>query len=113
MLMAIVRFSVEGWHYWPEAHENRRYLRNSHRHVFEVEAQIELRHAEREIEFHDFLMFCKLHFPTGDLGPKSCETLATDLAKEITRTFPGRVVRVTVMEDGENGASVFLVQSLQ
>lgn len=100
----LVRFSVEGFHNWPEATGRRSYLADRHRHVFGVEVVIELRHNERDIEFHDFLDFCKTSFPSGELGGASCETLATDLAQKITAAYSGRAVKVTVLEDGENGS---------
>ena len=101
---AVIRFEVEGFHKWPDAPYSRAYLNQPHRHVFKVEARIQLRHNEREIEFHDFLDYCKGNFPHGDLGSMSCETLAEDLLNKITLTYPNRSVRVSVFEDGENGA---------
>ena len=65
-------------------------------------------HDEREIEYHDFLDFCKQHFPGGDMEASSCETMARGLAQQITASFPGRFVEVSVLEDNEVGAVVTL-----
>lgn len=106
MMLAVVRFTKEGFHCWPSAPLSRAYLRDSHRHLFFVEAQIEVHHNEREIEFHDFLDFCRGQFQGGDMGAKSCETMASELLQQITRQWPGRFVEVSIFEDGEVGAIV-------
>ena len=82
------------------------YLGNSHRHLFYVEAQVEVKHDDREIEFHDLLDFCKSHFFSGEMGPLSCEMLARDLRQQIVTAYPGRKVIVSVFEDNEVGAIV-------
>lgn len=106
MTLVIVRFQVEGFHCWPAAPENRSYLRERHRHLFHVEARVEVTHDDREIEIHDLRDFCLMHFPSGELGSLSCENLATILMLEIRNAFPDRVIQVEVLEDGENGAFV-------
>lgn len=115
--MATVRFVREGFHHWPDATPARRYLAQRHRHLFHVEASIEVRHSEREIEFHDFLKFCREHFggygENREFGPHSCEALAEALAKKITLQFPNRSVIVKVFEDGEVGAQVNCEPDLQ
>ena len=102
----IVRFTSEGWHHYPDAPMERAYLAYLHRHLFHVEASIEVLHDDREIEFHDFLDFCRAAFPTGRLGAQSCEMLARDLANKITLQWSDRRVIVSVFEDGEVGARV-------
>lgn len=104
--MVVVRFQVEGFHRWPKATPKRGYLAGRHRHMFHVEAQIELFRNDREIEFHDFLDFCKGHFPGGELHGKSCETMTNDLAETIKANWPRRRIEVSVFEDGEVGAIV-------
>ncbi len=103
---AIARFQVEGFHNWPDAKGERDYLVNRHRHLFYVEASIELFHNEREIEFHDFLAFCKTEFLGGEMGSKSCETMASELVIEIENKWSNRKVSVSIFEDNEVGASV-------
>lgn len=104
--MAVVRFSVVGFHRWPGAAGKRSYLADRHRHMFFVEASVEVFHNEREIEFHDFQDFCKDHFPSGELGDKSCETLAMNLVSRIESRWPERKIKVGVFEDNEVGAYV-------
>jgi len=109
MNLICVRFQREGFHKWDNAPDNRAYLRETHRHVFHVEAQVEVHTDEREIEFHDLLCFCKQKFPQGhrgNLGGQSCETLARKLVEEIREAYPKRMVKVSVFEDGEVGAIV-------
>jgi len=108
MLRAVVRFRVEGRHHWPEAPIERAYLRYMHRHMFHVEVTITVGHQEREVEYHDLLTFCKKNFPGGDLGSRSCETMAVELLEKICKEYPDRTYVVSVFEDGENGATVSL-----
>lgn len=100
----IVRFAVEGFHNWPDAAGDRSYLAARHRHMFHVEVQIAVTHNDREIEFHDFLDFCKANCAKGELGAYSCEDIAEDLINKITLWRSGRKVIVKVFEDGEVGA---------
>lgn len=102
----VVRFQVAGFHQWPDAPDNRSYLRDKHRHLFHVEASMPVSHNEREVEFHDFLDFCRRRFPGGDLGARSCESMAEALAITIKNRYQ-RSARVAVFEDGEVGAVVY------
>lgn len=101
-----VHFQVEGWHNWEGAPTHRAYLATTHRHLFYVTASVEVRQDDREIEFHDFLDFCKENFKGGQLGGQSCEMMARGLLEKITARFEGRAVIVKVFEDGEVGAVV-------
>lgn len=49
----VVRFQVEGIHYWPSCSEEHHssYLRSKHRHVFFVECTKKVSHCDRDIEF--------------------------------------------------------------
>lgn len=100
-----VRFQVEGWHRWPDAPPHRGYLAQSHRHMFHVEATLPVGHDDREVEFHDFLDFCRIHFEGGDRGAQSCEVMARDLLASICGHY-ARSASVKVFEDGEVGATV-------
>lgn len=107
---ATVRFVREGFHHWPHPTPPRCYLAQRHRHLFHVEATVEVQHNEREIEFHDFLEFCRNHFggylENREFGAYSCEALAEALAKKITLQYPNRSVIVKVFEDREVGAEI-------
>jgi len=102
----IVRYQAPGFHNWPDASGERAYLADRHRHLFFVEAKIELNHNEREIEFHDFLDSCKSIFSGGELGSSSCETIAENLVEAIQAQWPDRRIGVSVFEDNEVGAYV-------
>lgn len=103
-----VKFDVIGMHYWKAAPTKRAYLRDNHRHKFFVIASIDVEHNDRDIEFHDFLDFCKKDFPSGQLGGQSCETLAEYLIERIQKKYPNRGIVVQVWEDNEVGAILTL-----
>lgn len=103
-MLAVVRFTCAGWHRWPDAPPPRAYLASCHRHLFHVEVRLQVRHDEREVEYHDLLDFCQGAFAGGDMGGASCETMARELAQEVTAQFPWRWLSVSVLEDGEVGA---------
>lgn len=103
---AIVRFQVPGFHCWQGATGDRAYLADRHRHLFHVEVKIAIFHNDRELEFHDFLDFCRANFPGGEMGGQSCEMMAETLIKAIQTRYPGRSMTVSVFEDGEVGAEV-------
>lgn len=66
---------------------------------------MQVKHDNREVEFHDLLDFVRSRFPGCELGGQSCEMMAQALGKETARRF-GRAVEVSVCEDGEVGAMV-------
>lgn len=109
------RCAVAGLHHWPTAPERRAYLRQLHRHVFEVKAIVRTTHHEREVEFHDLgeLLERELralgssYHPDADLltfGAQSCETLAAKLLSALRRQGYD-ALGVTVSEDGEHDGS--------
>src|ERR1700758_1420516 len=102
-----VRFATPGFHQWPDAPPRRSYLRSMHRHLFHVEVTTPVEHHERQIEFHDLMDEAK-----GLFGPRarsdSCETMAHELASELSRLHDGRPFKVSVFEDEEAGATVDL-----
>lgn len=105
-----VTFSFEGFHAFPVAPSDVAYLRDVHRHLFKVRVEIEVRHDEREIEFHQFLRYCRYPYRAGstECNNQSCETLARELGTYIQQAYPGRELAVEVSEDGECGSIVRL-----
>jgi len=102
-----VTFSFEGEHCYPDAPDEVSYLRNVHRHLFNVRVDIDVEHDEREIEFHMFKHELQSRFRSyEDCSNKSCETMARELAGYLLANYHGRDFSVTVDEDGENGAIV-------
>ena len=86
-----VTFQKEGIHKYPDAPEGVEFLRHPHRHLFHFRVDIEVFHDDRDIE----------------LDYRSCEMMADDLAEYIHKHHPERDLKITVSEDGENGAECF------
>lgn len=106
-----VTFQRKGFHYYPGAPEQVKYLELKHRHLFKFKVTIQVFHEEREIEFHMFQDFLEGQYNAGllELDGKSCETIANDLARRIQdiygpRAPNDRYLQVEVSEDGECGA---------
>lgn len=109
MIWAIVKVQREGFHCWPGATNGVSFLKNVHRHMFHVEARVEQRHTDRDVEYIGFKhRLDKLVADTmRELGDsKSCERIAETVRDLIMVDYPGRHVKVYVMEDNENGAMV-------
>lgn len=110
----IVTNNFRGYHKYAEAPDNVSFLRNMHRHVFNVKTTIEVFHNERDIEFfqlqNDIENYVKLRFNEGcntyieGIYIESCESLAEAILGHLHKTYPNRSVRVEVWEDNENGA---------
>ena len=105
-----ISLKVEGLHRWPDCNiQEVDYLANLHRHTFGITCWHEVNHDNRDIEFiqlkhqvEDWLRErCWKPVPHClYFGAMSCEMIANELIKEFGFN------RVTVDEDGENGAEV-------
>lgn len=111
----IVRFQKEGIHAYPLAGTDPQlksveFLAHPHRHMFHVEAELEVFHDDREIEF--IIMKHRLEawaLRDQNMDCKSCEMIARDIAEFLLHTYGDhRYCRVDVFEDGENGARVII-----
>lgn len=115
-----VKFQIPGWHNWPNAPKKYEYLKNKHRHVFYFEAEIAITKEDREIEFIDLKsninnLLCdeygcfspKSGFVGCDFGKYSCETIASATKHHLQGILKNKIVRVSVFEDNENGATVY------
>lgn len=108
-----VRFTAPGFHRWADAPVERAYLAHTHRHLFHVEVRTTVKHDDREIEFHDLRDLAVAYFEAlgvpyagaRDFGGQSCEMLARDLARGLSKAFKRDFI-VSVFEDGEVGATV-------
>ncbi len=93
----------EGFHRWKEAPEDIAFLRDYHRHIFDVKIGLEVSHNDRAVEFFQLKrqvdLYIKEHLE-GKHFELSCEMIATLLLKQFGASF------VEVSEDGENGATV-------
>lgn len=99
--------SFIGLHCWPDATGDVAYLANSHRHVFHVRVDLAVFHDDRDLEFIGVKdsLDSWLALQPFDLGTTSCEMLCVRIRERIENVYGvGRVTRVEVSEDGENGA---------
>ena len=103
-LAIVVRFQFIGIHSWPDAPANQEsYLAYPHRHVFHVEAVLDVTHTERDVEFialkEAMIEHCK---HKGFEGPHnlSCELMAMKLLNRF------ELRRGRGFEGNENGAEV-------
>lgn len=113
-----IRTSFEGTHCYPNAPEDVKFLREEHRHIFYIEATVEVLNNDREIEFillkRDVNQWIGKHCDSKtklwEMGTMSCESVATYLAGWLLKKYSSnkkrRYVRVSVFEDNENGATV-------
>lgn len=95
----------EGFHYWPDAPDELKHLRNPHRHLFLLRAEIRVHHDDRDVSFERLQALVDEAWPGPKLGARSCEQVAALMAGELAQVLQ-RPATVTVSEDGENGASV-------
>ena len=99
-------FSFEALHLWDEAPEPVEFLRHPHRHKFEVMMEWRVNHNDRDREFilegRRGLQYVNTLLQSQPTLKWSCETWAHRLRAHF------KAHRVTVSEDGENGATVTL-----
>jgi len=104
-----VRTQFNGLHNWPQCpHEQVRFLRHPHRHVFYVTATLNIPHLNRQVEFIIFQQkldaIIKQSYPFWEghyeLNNRSCEMVAAELFRTLTVMYSYDVAKVTVSEDG-------------
>lgn len=95
----------EGFHKYPNAPDEVKFLRNEHRHIFKLKIWIEVFHDERDIEFILFKRFVNNYVTdNAKLNNLSCEMISDILYKNISNTYSDRKIKIEVSEDGENGS---------
>lgn len=116
----VVQFIIEGFHYWKDAPEPVKFLRDNHRHLFHFRLEKTVTHSDRDIEIILFGREIKqyLHKKYGkdftttsdpnlftsswlEFGPMSCEMIGEELMDEFN------LDAAQVMEDGENGSITY------
>lgn len=110
----IIKTSFRGFHQYKDAPEQVSFLRNKHRHDFLVEAKIEVKHDNRDLEYFieqnalDVVINCTIN--KEDVG--SCEMAARAIITELLNNskYHNRLIEVSVSEDGENRAIVGLTE---
>lgn len=114
MIGIITHNEIIGSHYWKNAPEKYKYLRNTHRHVFVIRCKFEVSHGDREIEINHMqdliyedirARFCDCDdFGAGvDFGGMSCEQIATWCIGQFGQFG---CIECEVLEDGFGGAYV-------
>lgn len=109
VMYVICNVVVEGFHCWENAPAWCDYLRNKHRHMFNIEMSIPVKESDREIEFIEHQREIKntIMKKFGDdkgyaqFGGMSCEHIATWLLKEYPNAEYCKVV-----EDNNGGSLV-------
>ncbi len=104
-----VKWTMPGFHAWPDAPEEVSYLRSRHRHLFHFKVSLSANHDDREVEFHLLQGVCKRFYATSqlELDNRSCETIAKELIGLLQSHYgSNRTYSVEVSEDDECGAIV-------
>lgn len=98
--------SFEALHCWPDAPEEVKFLRNDHRHLFEVEALIQVYHNDRELEYYMVKEQLKRHLDSFvcQKNTKSCEQYADEICEFLKMKYGRRKLIIRVLEDGLEGA---------
>lgn len=110
-----VTFQRKGYHFYPNAPADVSYLRDRHRHLFKFKVKIEVKHDDREIEFHQFQNQIEAWYDSGtlELNHKSCEMIADDLYRKLYHQYSTheftRDLCIEVSEDGECGSECHYV----
>ena len=105
MLLVLTKNNVEGFHAWGNAVKEVEFLRDRHRHIFNIYCQFEVNHEDRQIEIfmQEREIEKYLHNKYGkpcEFGNMSCEAIA----QEILCKFNAHEVKV--LEDEGGGAIV-------
>ena len=110
----IANLEIEGLHNWPAADQvfpEVGLLSNMHRHKWFITAKKRVFHDDRDVEFimfkRDIIQWLEHQYynkksRTHEFGAKSCEMLAKEIMEEFGCVY------VSVFEDNENGAEVYL-----
>lgn len=101
-----VKTQFEGFHKYEHAPQEVSYLRNTHRHMFELKVFIEIFEDDRDIEFHMFKKFVIHCIETKNFHNKSCEMISNDLNLLISNKYPKRNIKIEISEDGECGCEM-------
>lgn len=116
-----IKTSFVGLHYWKDAPDSEAFLRNPHRHVFNVTVDLTLRSAsnlDRSLEYFairkqlDARIAVRWGKWANGAFCDSCEMIASVLADELLSQYGDACCRVavTVQEDSENFSRVELTE---
>lgn len=109
----IITTSFVGFHSWPDAPEEVGFLRQEHRHIFQMKVELKVQHNDRDLEF----FMCKKlineridqlfnKHPIFDWYQinRSCEQIAEDFYN--FSTLSASIISIEVSEDGENSGKI-------
>lgn len=115
-----VKFQKGGVHCYPAAATDPKlatggwddvsFLANPHFHYFQFVVTLEVHQNDRDVEFIQFQRWLERLYDEGNstlkLNNQSCEMMAEALIGHIAERYPGRDIKVSVLEDGINGATL-------
>jgi hypothetical protein len=119
-----VEFVKEGVHCYPAAAtdpnlatgewDDVSFLASPHFHYFTFKVTVEVFQNDRDIEFIQFSRWCQRLYDQGvmKLNSQSCEMLAESLIGRIADKYKGRDIKVSVLEDNINGATLEYVKAI-
>ena len=102
----ITHNEIEGFHFWKNAIPPVEFLRFPHRHIFEIECEFEVSHADRDVEIIiqqteiDDYISSKYGKP-ANFAEMSCEMIAEEIL-----SIYSNCASCKVLEDGKGGAIV-------
>ena len=103
MYYVICRIDIEGYHFWKDAPEYCKYLRDQHRHRFCITAKFNAGHADRDIEINAQNDLMKVYFMKKYGYPCNFEGMSCEaIAKEVCEVFG--CFEAEVLEDDFSGA---------
>lgn len=107
----VVKLQVEGLHQWKDAPDGPiSFLREPHRHIFYIQCEKQVNHADRDIEIislkreiEEYLMvrFYAVELKIHNFMGMSCEMIGLILVDTFNLSF------CEVLEDNENGARIY------
>lgn len=102
----IINFDIVGFHRYPDAPEQVSFLRNNHRHIFQIAVSYKVKGLDREKEIfiqqkqvEDYLY--ESYGNPCQFKAMSCEMIAKDI---LEFSLEDGAVQVIVLEDGKGGA---------
>jgi hypothetical protein len=115
LTLLTVKGEFEDLHRWVKAPDDVKFLRDLHRHMFEVEMMIQVSGDDRELEFiqikrwfqKDVVPYITVYNRLINNYRTSCEQFCKLIIEKLQEKFGSdRYYYVSVREDGENGAIV-------
>jgi len=99
-----IKTQFQAFHRWKDAPDHVSFLRDYHRHIFNVELEIQVKHDDRDVEFFTIKKAVDLYLKQEYEGRKfdyGCEAIAREICEE----FDGW--NCCVFEDFENGGCYY------